>query len=155
MGEYTQAYIEDKETGEKKLLWRKSFEREDGTIDWEPVTEDTGDPVLEWQGTPYEGLFYSLMGTIKDILTFNFKSIKNKEERNRRALFALADGALMFIMFSIIKALFDAILEEDGDEGFTGYTLSAMSGIAGKIINEYNVYESTLGAIDSEPKFLS
>ena len=155
MGKYTQAYIEDKETGEKKLLWRKSFEREDGTIDWEPVTENTGDPVLEWQGTPYEGLFYSLMGTLKDILTFNFKSIKNKEERNRRALFALADGVLMFIMFSIIKALFDAILEEDGDEGFTGYTLSAMSGIAGKIINEYNVYESTLGAIDSEPKFLS
>lgn len=95
------------------------------------------------------------MGTLKDILTFNFKSIKDKEARNRRALFALADGVLMFIMFSIIKALFDAILAEDGDEGFTGYTLNAMSGITGKIINEYNIYESTLGNIDSEPKFLS
>ncbi len=95
------------------------------------------------------------MGTLRDILTLDFKNIKKEEDRNRRAVFALADGMLMFLMFSIIKALFDSILAEDGDEGFTGYTLNAMSSITNKVLNEYNVLENTLGAIDTEPKFVS
>lgn len=159
MGAIVQDFVEETDpiTGEKvkKLRYFKTIEKEDGTIDVEETDEDTGDPVLKWTGTPYEGLWYSLMGTVKDVLKLDFKHIKGEEERNRRALFALADAGLMFMLLAIMKAILDGIIEESGTEGLSGTLLNMSSAVNNKVLNEYNVYQSTLGAVNSEPVFLS
>jgi hypothetical protein len=100
-------------------------------------------------------LYYSIVGTLKDIATLDFKHIKNSEERNRRALFALADAGLIFMLFAIAKALLDAMLVENGKEGLSGTLLGMSSAVTGKVVNEYNIYQSTLAAVSSEPAFLS
>jgi hypothetical protein len=37
-------------------------------IDFEETNENTGDPALEWVGTPQEGLFQSMLKTAKDVV---------------------------------------------------------------------------------------
>jgi len=102
---------------------------------------------------------YSVLGTIKDIVTLNFEDIKHNSEktygdRNKRVLFALSDGFLIFMLFAMIKAIIDAFRDENGDEGLTGYTLRMASAIDNKILNEYNILNSTFGSINSEPVFM-
>ena len=154
MGKIVHDFIID-DKGNKKLQYFKTLETEDGQIKTEITDEDTGDPVLKWEGAPYEGLYYSIVGTLKDIATLDFKHIKNSEERNRRALFALADAGLIFMLFAIAKALLDAMLVENGKEGLSGTLLGMSSAVTGKVVNEYNIYQSTLAAVSSEPAFLS
>ena len=96
MGHVEQEFVEDKD-GNKILQWRKPILDENGDyvfddagkIKFELTSEDTGDPALKWTGTPYEGLMYSVIGTIKDVVTLDFKSIKNNEDRNRRFMFEI------------------------------------------------------------------
>lgn len=141
--------------GVKKLQYHKTVEREDGSIYTIEVDEDTGDPVLEWTGTPYEGLYYSIVGTIKDILTLDFSHIKNSEERNKRVLLALADAGLIFMLFKLFSVILESFIEENGTEGVSGTLASMSHSINKKVLNEYNVWESTLGAPSSDPVFLS
>lgn len=154
MGKVVQDFVVDKD-GNKKLQYFKTIENEDGSFRTEVTDEDTGDPVLKWEGAPYEGLWYALAGTIKDVATLNFKHIKNNEERNRRVMFALADAGLMFLLLAIVKALLDGIIEENGTEGLSGSALNMAAAINTKVLNEYNIYQSTLGAVNAEPVFLS
>lgn len=154
LGKIVQDFVE-KEDGTKVLMWKKTTVDEDGTIHEEPTEENTGDPIYKWVGTPYEGLAYSILGTARDLVTFNFTNLKNEEERTRRALFGVADGILMFLMLGIAGAILDAFIEENGTDGISGRTLSMMNRVNGKMMNEYNLYKSTIGAIDSEPAFLS
>ena len=103
---------------------------------------------------------YSVLGTIKDVVTLNFDDIKHNNDRtygdrNRRALFALSDAFLIFLLFGLVKMLINAFIAENGTEGLTGTTLKMASSVNGKILNEYNLFNSTFGSISSEPVFLS
>ena len=166
MGHIQQATVI--ENGETKLLWKESILDEEGNfvldengqIKFEKTTKDTGDPLYEWKGSPYEGLMYSVLGTIKDVVTLNFDDIKHNNDRtygdrNRRALFALSDAFLIFLLFGLVKMLINAFIAENGTEGLTGTTLKMASSVNGKILNEYNLFNSTFGSISSEPVFLS
>lgn len=72
MGYHTQKVVEvlDGENRKKKIKkWRKEVLDNNGAvIGFDEVDEDTGDPVLEWVGTPQEGLAISMLLTVKDIL---------------------------------------------------------------------------------------
>jgi hypothetical protein len=39
-----------------------------------------------------------MVGTIKDVLTLNFKKVKNADERNKKVMLALADMVLIFLL---------------------------------------------------------
>mgnify|MGYP003434340568 FL=1 len=78
---------------------------EAGKIQFETTSEDTGDPALKWVGTPYEGLMYSVLATLRDVTKLDFKNIKEHEDRNRRFMFAITDAILIFILLGIAKAM--------------------------------------------------
>jgi len=69
----------------------------------------------------------------------DFTHIKNSEERNRRALFALADAGLIFIMLGIMKAIIDQLIAEKGTDGLSGSLLNLTGRVNNKVLNEYNV----------------
>ena len=154
MGKIEQEFVID-ESGNKKLQWRKTIIDDEGNINIEITDEDTGDPSLRWIGTPYEGLMYSILGTLKDVATLDFKNIKNSEERNRRVMFALTDAILIFILLSIAKAFYTAYISDNGTEGISGTLIGMSAAVNNKVLNEYNIYKSTLGAVNTEPVFLS
>lgn len=85
----------------------------------------------------------------------DFKSIRNNTERRNRVMFALSDAAMIFIMLGVIKALLDGIIAENGTDGIDGELLKFASALDKKVLNEYNLYQSTLGAINTEPAFVS
>ena len=162
MGRVEQEFETD-ENGNKVLQWRKPIldENEEyvfdeaGKIQFETTSEDTGDPALKWVGTPYEGLMYSVLATLRDVTKLDFKNIKEHEDRNRRFMFAITDAILIFILLGIAKAMWDAIIAENGTEGLSGSAIKFGATVNKKVLNEYNVWQSTLGAINTEPVFLS
>ena len=72
-------------------------------------------------------------------------------------MFALADGALMFILSGLVAAFLSAILADDETEvdSISGAAIKFSVAAATKVHNETNVYNNTLGAIRTEPVFLS
>lgn len=153
MGKIEQDFVI--ENGEKKLLYWETYEDENGMLQKRTTQTNTSDPVIIWKGSPYEGLMYSVFGTLKDIAKLDFKDIKNHEERNRRCLFALADGALIFILLGITAKILEGIIEEKGKSGLSGTVLGFSDDLNKKILSQYNIWESTFGAINTEPLFLS
>lgn len=149
------------ESGELKLLWRKPIYNEDDPDKierFEETVENTGDPALEWTGTPQEGLFYSVMGTLQDIVKLDFKAAFTDEEhklRRNRTMYAAADGILMLLLMGIIKAMWDGLIAENGTDGIDGTALQFMGEVSNKVLRETNVYQNTLGALSIEPLFLS
>ena len=164
MGKFEQEFTLDKD-GNKILMWRKPRLDESGEYMYDEsgqmiidiVEENTGDPSLKWTGTAYEGLAYSLFYTMQDLVRLDFKSIKNNVERKNRVMFALADGALMFILSGLVAAMLNAILADEGTEidAISGANLKFAASAAKKIHNETNVFNNTLGAIKTEPVFLA
>lgn len=140
--------------GKKVLMWREAKFDEDGKfLGFEHTTQDTGDPLLEWIGTDQQGLFAAMMLTAKDIVTMNWTNIKNEDLRTRRALFGLADGVLMIIIFGILAKLFQAIISEKGTDSIDGKALNYMAGINKRVLSEANVWGNTFGALRSQPAF--
>ena len=161
MGRFEQDFVMD-DNQNKQLLWRKprvdedgEFMYEDGVLLIDLVTENTGDPALKWTGTAYEGLAYSLLYTIQDIYKLNFKEAFGNKERMNRVKFAMVDGLMLFLLLGLLKAMFDALVAENGTEGLSGNLLKFSAAVNTKVLNEYNVYNSTLGAVNSEPVFMS
>ena len=157
MGYHTQKVVEvlDGENRKKKIKkWRKEVLDNNGAvIGFDEVDEDTGDPVLEWVGTPQEGLAISMLLTVKDILKGDWTHIKDEELRTRRALYGLADGLLMMLIFGMISALLAGIIEENGTDGISGSTLEFINSANTKVLNESNLWSNTFGALRSEPAF--
>lgn len=139
------------------LLWRRP--KNDNPLDpeeitdWEITTEDTSDPVLEWQGTVQEGLYYSMLYTLRDVIKGDWSEIKNNEGRNRRAIYGLAEGFLMIAFFKFIWMLLTGWIEENGTDGIDGETIAFMESVNRKVLNEANVLDNTFGALRSQPAF--
>lgn len=141
--------------GEKILKWYKTTITEDGTEIKEETEENTGDPVMVWKGTYFEGLIHSTLGTLRDLKNLDFDKIKNEEERNGRVMFAITDGILMLIMFALFSSLFKAFKEEQGTSGMSRELLSFGEAVTKKVELEQNVFLNTFGALKSEPLWLS
>ena len=80
-------------------------------------------------------------------------SIKKEDLRTRRALYGLADGVLMIIIFGIIAQLLKGIIADEGTDGISGETLRFMDNVNQKVLNESNLWGNTFGALRSEPAF--
>ena len=115
MGRFTQKITKDKEGNPIKWYRKPIYNHEDDSeiIGFDEVTENTGDPVIVWEGNPQEGLMYSILYTIQDIFKGNFNEAFSNTDRLNRVYFALADTLLMMLIFGTIKALFDAIFNGD------------------------------------------
>lgn len=153
MGRVVQAT--KKVDGKEIPLWRKTIQREDGSYDVEPTEENTGDPLLEWKGTPYEGLAYSVLSTVRDLATLNFSEIKNKKDRLGRVAFALNDALLMFLLLALFKAMLDSWIDDNGDAGLSVEIMEFASSVNNKVLNEHNIWQSTLGALSTDPAWAS
>ena len=146
------------EDGKEVLLYKKPIYREDepDVIErFEEVTEDTGDPVYEWEGSPQEGLIYSALYTLHDVLTGNFKDLKANSDRNRRVLFAFHDAILMMFIWKLFKAFIDNYILENGTDGIDGKTMAFYQSVTNKVFSETNMFQSTIAAVDATPAFLS
>jgi len=146
------------EDGEEKLLWRKAIYKDDNPEEFdrfEEVTENTGDPAYAWTGTPQEGLAYSILYTLHDIFTLNFKDALGNKERLQRCAFAIHDAVLMAIIAGIIKAILGNIIADEGTDGLSGNVLNFAATVNQKVLRETNIYQNTLGALNSEPVFLN
>lgn len=161
IGQFKQKTEKD-ENGVEVPLFKKprldeqgNYLKENGQIVFDFVREDTGDPLYEWTGSPQEGLMYSMLYTLHDVFTLNFTELKNNKQRRNRVLFGLHDAILMLIIAGIVKALFDAFIAENGTEGLSGETLQFGQAVSTKILRESNIMQNTLGAVNSEPVFIS
>ncbi len=156
MGEHVQASIE--RDGEKILLWREPVYSDldpEKIIDFKPVEYNTGDPWLEWQGTPQEGLMQSMLKSLRYVITGDMGKFKSDELLKNRALFGLADGALMILIFRLIGLLLDSWIGENGTDGIDGQTVAFIASVNRRVISEANVWQSTFGAAQSTPAFWS
>ena len=145
------------ENGKEVKLWRKpiygnQYDPEEIT-DFEHTTENTGDPLLKWTGSPQEGLIYAMLHTAQDLLRGDIKGAFGDEGRNRRVLFGLADSVFMMMILGIFKAIFDASVEETGGKGLEGQTAVFAQNVNKKVLSETNIWQNTLGAIKTEPAF--
>lgn len=138
MGHVIHDFITDKE-GNKIYQYFKTIQNEDGTFEEIIVSEDTGDPVLKFTRAPYEGLYYAVVGTLKDVFTMKFSKIKNAEQRNRKVLLAFTDLALIFLLLKYTFAILEAWIIDNGTDGLEGTTVSMMASVNKKVLNEYNV----------------
>lgn len=153
IGKITHAYEEV--DGEKKYKYWETVERADGTTYRTETFKNTGDPLLSWQGTPQEGLFVSVMYTAQDIIKGNWTKVKDNELRRNRTLFALSDAALIALILWIMKALYSNLKKENGRDSLSGEAIHFMDTVNNKVLNEYDVWGNTFGAIKTEPLFLS
>jgi hypothetical protein len=157
IGKFAQKFITD-DDGNKQLLWREQILDEEGnfTGDFKPTTINTGDPLIEWQGSPQEGLFYALGYTIQDIFRGNFSDIKKDEkERLGKLQFAAIDGLLLVLFWGMIVAMIKGAREDWGEDEVGEDMLKFAEAVSTKVLNEQNVYQNTLGAFSSEPAWLT
>lgn len=141
-GQYEQKYTLDAE-GNKKMLYLKETLDEDGNlIGTEEVEENTGVPSMHFMGSTFEGLFYSLGMTLRDVVTGNFD--KTTKERKRRAMLAIHD----LFMGLLIAALVRILLEEFDDKS-TGIAVAKRNTTLAfyKAMNEFDPFNSVFNAL--------
>lgn len=162
IGKYEHAYRKDKDgkpikdsNGNPIYLYVDYIENPDGTIERKEVEYETDEKLLTWNGTPQEGLFYSVAYTFQDILRGNWDEIKNNKLRRNRTMFALGDAVFIFILLGIIREIFKNLSKEQGRDSMSGEMLHFMTTVNTKVLNEYNIWDNTFGAIRTEPLFLS
>ena len=150
------------ENGKEVLLWKKPKYSEENPdkIEWfDHVTENTGDPLMEWEGSPQEGFIYSILFTLQDVYkgatSGDFTDLKSNDARLRRVGYAMHDALLMFILMGLLKALLDGLIEENGTEGISGELLQFGEVASTKVLRETNIFQNTLGALSLEPLSLS
>jgi len=147
------------DNGKKQLWWKKEiFDKDDPTkrLGYEPTLENTGDPYLIFQGTPQECLFHSMVYTLKDIAKLDFKeAFVNNTARRNRTLYAAADGIMMFGILAMFKGIFDAYIADHGVDGLDGETIHYAAIMNKRAMNKANLWQTTLGAINTEPVFVS
>lgn len=153
MGKIVQDY--DEVNGEKKYKWWETVENPDGTTYRRVTFENTGDPFYKWEGTPQEGVFVSFMYTAQDIIKGNWKNVKDNKLRRNRAMFALSDAFLIYMILWIMRAIYDNLKKEQGRDSLSGETIYFMDTVNNKVLNEYDVWGNTFGAIKTEPVFMS
>ena len=163
IGQAKQATQTD-DKGVKHKLWYKTVVDEKGIEQLEWTTENTGDPVFEFTGTPQEGTFIAAMGILQDTVRMDWSKIKNDSLRNRRAVFGLVDAGLLFLVLGMMRELWKWLFGLD-DRGKVDASKNAavQAGVLGevmytvnnKVFREYNVWENTFGAISTEPLWLN
>jgi len=144
--------------GVEQLLWKKPIY---STINPEEIEnyvetlDNTGDPWLEWIGTPQEGLAQSIFKTIKYAATGDMGKFKSNKLLQGRVMYGIADGLLMMLIFGIVAAMLKAWIADNGTDGVDGQTIAFVEQVNKRILSESNLYNNTFGALRTTPAFLS
>ena len=154
IGKYEHAYRLDENKNKVMLYW-DYIENADGTIEKKEVDYETDEKMISWNGTPQEGLFYSVAYTMQDLVRGNWDEVNSNKLRKNRTLFALGDAVFIFILLGIMREIFGNLVKENGRDSVSGELLYFMDTVNTKVLNEYNVWDNTLGAINTEPLALS
>lgn len=161
IGKFEHAYSKDAEgnailgeDGKPIYLYFDYEEDSNGKIIQKVVEYETDEKVITWNGTPQEGLFYSVAYTMQDILRGDWDSLKNNKLRRNRTLFALGDGLFIWLMFMMMRAIWQNISEEQDRGSFSGELVNFMQNVNEKVYNEYDLLKNTFFAIQTEPLFL-
>ena len=154
IGKYEHAYRLDENKNKVYLYW-DYVEDENGIPRKEEVTYETDEKMWTWNGTPQEGLFYSVMHTMQDIVTGDWENLKNNKLQRGRTLFALGDAVFIVILLGIIKAMIDAMIAENGRDSVPSELLAFLGTVNNKVLNEHMLWDNTFGAIQTEPVFLA
>ena len=110
---------------------------------------------MAWNGTPQEGIFYSVFYTINDLVRLNWDDLKKNKWRVNRTLYAIGDSVLIYMILSIMRAIYDSMKDSTERGTFSGETVAFMDAVNTKVLNEYNLWNNTFGALSSEPAWLS
>lgn len=157
MGDHVQKIREV--DGKEVPVWREALHENE--LNPEEVTgfketlEDTGDPWLEWVGTPQEGLAQSMFKTIRYTVTGDMGKFKNDKLLRSRVTYGIADSLLMMLIFGLIAALIRAWIMENGTDGLDGQTIAFAEQVNKRVLTESNLYTNTFGALKTTPIFLS
>lgn len=157
IGKYVQKTRKD-ENGEVKLLWRKPrYDPDTGefTHEFDEVFENTSDPVWVWEGIPQEGLAIAVFHTIQDVLRGKGKEAFADKARIARVEYAMIDAGLMVLFWGFIVALIKGYAADFGDDSVGKDLLRFAESVSSKVLNEQNLFDNTLGAINTEPAFYS
>jgi hypothetical protein len=81
-----------------------------------------------------------MLYTLQDVAKGNLKEafVTNADRRNR-TLYATADAILMFMLFGILKGVYDSYIKDNGDEGIDGNIVKFMANVNMKVLNESNL----------------
>lgn len=79
----------------------------------------------------------------------------SNEQRMARVYFALGDTLLMMIIFGIIVQILKGWIAENGTDGLDGKTVQFLYDVERRVLSEHNLYQNTIGAVSTEPAFLS
>lgn len=121
----------------------------------EIVEYETDEKLMAWNGTPQEGIFYSVFYTINDLVRLNWDDLKKNKWRVNRTLYAIGDSVLIFMILGIMRAIYDSMKDSTERGTFSGETVAFMDAVNTKVLNEYNLWNNTFGALSSEPAWLS
>lgn len=149
-GQYEQKFQIDPDTGAKQLLWLKEITDDEGNFaGYEDTTENTGIKSNHFMGSPFEGLFYSLFLTSRDILHGNFD--KTPDIRKKRAMVAIHD----LFMGILVCALINALLQDFAENKETNQAKVLTAKAFYKASNEFDPFASVFKAFKWEPAFIS
>lgn len=148
IGKYVhQTVVED---GVEKPLYIKYIENPDGTLEIEKTTEVTDEKAIVWEGTFQEGVFYSLMYSMQDLITGNWSELKNNKLRSSRAMYALGDAFGILILLWIMRAIYDNIKGDGKRDTLGKEVIHFMDTVNDKMITEANILRNTFGALDTD-----
>lgn len=142
-GKREQKFEVDKD-GNKKLIWLKELYDEKGNLTGtEETFENTGRQAIHYVNGTFEGLFYSLAKTMRDVATGNLD--KAPEEQKRRAMLAVHDLAMGLLLAAFVRIL----LEDFKEEKDKPYITQAMEGTTSafyKATKEFDPFNSVFAA---------
>jgi hypothetical protein len=144
--------------GKEELLWKEpkySDINPEEITHYEETLTNTGDPWLEWIGTPQEGLAQSIFKTIKYAVTGDMGKFKSNKLLQGRVMYGIADGLLMMLIFGLVAAMLKAWIADNGTEGIDGQTIAFVEQINKRVLSESNIYANTFGALRTTPAFLT
>lgn len=142
-GDYNQGHwVHVTDDAGNKLYWEVTTDTEGNTIKVK-TTENTGDPILDWQGKIMEGIAWS----IRDLFNFT-KPEKMKEAwsdpvKRRNLLLALEDAALVGLIYLMLALMF-------GEKDSKSLTQAEQSFIRifRNVGGEFNMFAIFNGAVD-------
>lgn len=139
----------DKDTG--KPLYRKIEEDPNGNISVIFTVDNDGslEPAMQWEGDYLEGLYYSLVYTIRDLATFKFDDIWKNKYRLHNTKLAMMDILIGIILYNLIKMIFT---NGTGKEKDVDNDILIPYRVITKAFAEFNPITS-IGGMSWEPAF--
>lgn len=142
-GTYDQGHwVQVTDDAGNKLYWDTVQDNEGNTIKVK-TTENTGDPIVDWQGKIMEGIAWSLRDLFNFTKPERMKDAWRDPVKRRNLLLALEDGAIIGIIYLMLALLFG-----DKDAKAMTNTEQAVARIARNVGGEFNMFAIFNGAVD-------